>query len=304
MESHSSAFVPDLRELIPAANAEDLAAQSTLLALVGELVLKNRYLQLVHLADRDDVQQEVYTRVLPCRFDPDRALRPDDAPEDAPAIIQARFATYIRKIVRSVVVDRYGAEQLERAKQARLVLQLEADGSTPELSPLLGLRGRDVTARLPDELIHPLLTDKQWAVFCLRREGFSTKEICRELGLAHSAVTMLSTRIRRTIESKVLLPAGLRPLTSFENRAALLEDIYSGILPGVEILQRWYTRDEWLALIPVSAHTHVWLASVAPNPALLSFKRRYPELLVRYRGKVYIHRSHLPLLQEIIDRKT
>lgn len=282
----------DLRVIIPAANANDHAAQVELLTITERIAMST--LRRCSEIDIDEVMAEVRAAALPCRFDPNRPFDEEPSPDRKPRAIADRYYQYVRKIVFATVAD-----ELARATRERITNSLHYHGN-PLQAP--SYENSDVTAALPDEPLRNILSDYQYTVFSLRRDGHSNSEIAAKLGRTDSGIRMTMHRVRTLIETTFLEPAGIHPVTSSAgyNHNALLGAIAAGRMRALQILGRWYAHEDWLLRRrPVSEATHVRLGTLATQRTITAFRRRYPDRIVVECRISYISRQDIPLVEEI-----
>jgi len=286
---------PDLREIIPAAQAGEAAAEQTLNGIVGVMLDRTRRLIPPGL-DADDVLGAVRERLARHPFDPDRPVKEGTPPEDIPGIVYSRLQRYVGLAVRSAVVDRLGL--LREESRASITEEI---GSPLDAQPSQTYDNRDVTAALPAEQLEQTLTPRERQVVALRAAGKSNQEIARELGIAETAVKQHASRARTRIENTILRPAGLEPTYSLPDGRELSRLARSGEIQAVNVMGVFYVKEEWLP--EDLSQTHIRVSDIATNAEMIAFRRLHPDRLRTYKRSNYILPTDLPLLREIQDRK-
>jgi hypothetical protein len=293
---------PDLRLLLPEAEAGNESAVLALHALTQTLIAKKLRRYATSGVDVEGLRSAVTEKMFRADFNPNWALPEGMKPEEETRLILNRYGKYIAKTIRSSVSDTVGL------KAAELPAFHQSANTAPEPAVRVSkYENGNATASLPTELIESILTPSQLNAFYLRRYGATIAEVSEQLGVTPQAVKSLFNRAIGRIEEHILDPAGLyrisRAVTDTAFSVKMVRSaIQEGTLQGIMIFGLWYVKTEWLGKLQPPKNV-VQLSQVADIATLHAFKRQYPDRLIPHRQRLYIKTNDIGLVQEIAERK-
>ncbi|HYH75726.1 MAG TPA: sigma-70 family RNA polymerase sigma factor, partial [Candidatus Saccharimonadales bacterium] len=267
---------PDLRILLPEAQAGDETAIRTLYALNQAIIAKKLGRYADPNIDVDEVRGAVIEKMLGANFDPHWPLPEGTDPEEGPSVIINRYGKFIAKTIRSVITDSMRHRTAEQPASHTLATTDREKALEPGTTSKY--KNGDGTAAIPAELINTILTEPQQVVFYLRRNGMTNAEISKQLKMSEGALKSLIHRAIARLEEHILTPAGLVRIeqavqgTGFKAQKVRVA-IREGDVQAVKILSLWYTKPEWVQRLQLPPNT-LRLSGLADVRTITSFKRK------------------------------
>lgn len=146
-------------------------------------------------SDLEDVIQEILLKIW--KSLPEFEFQPD----------RGRFRTWLSKLIRNKVIDRFRAQKAYDDHVSHVKEQIENQEnswiSLPELDKLIERQWQRHVTKKAFENIEPFFSEVALKVFELSMKDKTTKEICLELNIAQDSVRVLKNRVQKRLVEEI-----------------------------------------------------------------------------------------------------